>query len=504
MCASARNVIIPTPPPPHPISGVASHMCAGARKVIIPTLSTASHMCASARAQSFFSRDLWLCMDCSRRIELRNLAQIDATHTNSFNSENLQRAVVTQLDGLPANESILRKSFKLQILAWNHQRVVTHGFLASNVANPGIRTFSKFYKKIEPRVDATMDHLASAAEIHLYWVLLAQTLIAKDHMTELGTLQSWLRNPPCANTSASAGTEVCSIPLFHRQHGVHHANHAAVVHKLTRHSISNWLVGRGVVCTRLALGRLAWLPRIHLCASTFFHPFRYNRCCQKTKEVKQCHSLTKREVWNRGWVYSLRTLRVTILFGAWCQTDGIPPKLYKSPCPSPQNLKGSPLSQLPKPLRSAKNLKGSPQAPLNPKSPCPTPQNLCVYRWEVVRNPLPDWLGVLWETYQAATTAKHVLGVRSDFNLEKALREVPSKDSRVAKLFTDIQNLMEAGASWSSGSKTGRSTSFPGLRQRSFPTHAWDWQREVGKKADNTWHRAWRRSWLGAGDFSLR
>lgn len=203
-------------------------------------------------------------------------------------------------------------------LPWNHQRVVSRGFLASNVAKPGILSFSKFYKKIEPRVDATMDHLASAAEIHfvLVGVLLAQTLIAKDHMHQLGTLQSWLRNPalcqhgfcgdrstqytPLPQTTWSAPREPCGP-----------CGSGAQVDAAQYLELIGWDGGRLYTSRPWSSGMA---PAVHLCTSTFFHPSRYNRCCQRSKEVKQCDSMTKREVWNRGWVYSLRTLTVTILF----------------------------------------------------------------------------------------------------------------------------------------------------------------------------------------------
>ena len=48
MCASARNVTVPNPPHPTPITCVASHMCSRPRKVN----DVASNMCASQRETS--------------------------------------------------------------------------------------------------------------------------------------------------------------------------------------------------------------------------------------------------------------------------------------------------------------------------------------------------------------------------------------------------------------------------------------------------------------------
>ena len=64
MLASSRNVIIPTPPHPNPMTCVALTMCASARNVIIPTpphpnpmTCVAPTMCASARNMMLRSTD---------------------------------------------------------------------------------------------------------------------------------------------------------------------------------------------------------------------------------------------------------------------------------------------------------------------------------------------------------------------------------------------------------------------------------------------------------------
>ena len=55
MCASSRNVIIPTPPHPNPMPCVAPTMCASARNVIIPTpphpmmLRSTDHACVQVQ-----------------------------------------------------------------------------------------------------------------------------------------------------------------------------------------------------------------------------------------------------------------------------------------------------------------------------------------------------------------------------------------------------------------------------------------------------------------------
>lgn len=152
-------------------------------------------------------------MDCSRHIELRNLAQIDATHTNSLNSENLQRAVVTHLDGLPANESILRKSFKLQILAMESST-------GCDTWVPGIECRQSwhpdFFEILQEDRTACGRHdgsfgVSSRDPFVLVGVLLAQTLIAKDHMHQLGTLRL-LRGPkyavyPCFTDNMECTTQ---------------------------------------------------------------------------------------------------------------------------------------------------------------------------------------------------------------------------------------------------------------------------------------------------------
>ena len=91
---------------------------------------------------------------------------------------------------------------------------MTHGFLAFNVATPGILSFSKFLQEHR----STCGHQGGLFAVNsrdpfvFVGVLLAQALLANDHTHQLGTLQSWQRR------QRVSGWLPCSFG-FHRLFG---------------------------------------------------------------------------------------------------------------------------------------------------------------------------------------------------------------------------------------------------------------------------------------------